>query len=80
MVMSPGAIAPQKRRQLERQREWYEDARHILVVLSRAQPKLVRENRKFYLVINNGPEYTALSLDGSGNFITLDDMEFQEDE
>ena len=66
MVMSPGAIAPQKRRQLERQREWYEDARHILVVLQRARPVLEREKGVFYLTVRNGEEYTRLALDGSG--------------
>ena len=62
-------LAPQIKRQLEREREWYEDARHMLTVLGRARPKLERVKGNFILTINNGPEHSSLILDGSGNFV-----------
>ena len=61
-------LAPQHKRQIERQWEWYEDARHVLTVLQRARPVLERQKGVFYLTVSNGEEYTRLALDGSGQF------------
>ena len=54
-------------RQIRRRR--YEAAREMLLVLSRARPKLERIKGKFTLTINNGEEYASIILDGSGDFV-----------